>query len=482
MRLTPALILTAAAALLWALIVYETDGVVFELAGIRVSSRSPRMPLAIAGLAFVLAWAHLVHRRRDHPPTPPAPRHPQRFLLLPLAAALTFNLLLMSGPMPPPGEDHCVFVVDLGARFHHYLNCDAPEFLALARDPHLVLGPNPIRQSRPLSITVPHLLAAGLRAAGWFTDSDPYLPLAPEYLSYAAINLATLFAALVAYTRVVERVGGAPGVELVFGAVILGVNELTKPFLLNPHTQMFNVFVPLLSVLLTMRLSDRGKALSPMAAAVIGLLLGVGTLWYGSFAVAALCASVVQLAIFRAPMVAIILGMATLVPYASWAGYVILAVGTFYNHEATSFRQFVWIADCARAGAEGCVTMLTIKSVDMWRASWPVLAAPVACIALLHVTLRFRGASPAASPHRLAYRRAMAITLGVIAVFTALIGYYVWRLSWMAVPPLVVVITLQMQALRRAWPALDGWRGVAAVIGLLIVWIGMLFARQGPYS
>jgi hypothetical protein len=126
--------------------------------------------------------------------------------------------------------------------------------------------------------------------------------------------------------------------------------------------------------------------------------------------------------------------------------------------------------------------MLTIKAVDMWRASWPVLAAPVACIALLHVTLRFRGASPAASPHRLAYRRAMAITLGVIAVFTALLGYYVWRLSWMAVPPLVVVITLQMQALRRAWPALDGWRGVAAVIGLLIVWIGVLFARQGPYS
>ena len=264
--------------------------------------------------------------------------------------------------------------------------------------------------------------------------------------------------------------------------LLLTTNELTRPFLLNPHTQIFNVFVPLLSLAVAMTLIERGRAISVTAASGIGLVLGVGMLWYGSFAVAALCASVVQLVRFRAPLRAVVLGLAALVPYATWVGWLILTIGHFHNHEAVQFRQFVWVADCARAGGDGCVTMLTMKAVEMWRASWPVLAAPVACIALLHVTLRLRGASPAEAPPRLAYRRAMAITLGVIAVFTALIGYYVWRLSWMAVPPLVVVITLQMQALRRAWPALDGWRGVAAVIGLVILWVGVLFARQGPYS
>ncbi len=81
---------------------------------------------------------------------------------------------------------------------------------------------------------------------------------------------------------------GAGLVILVAVGLLVVGNDVTKAFFWSPHTQLFNVFVPVLALDATLRVLD-GAAFDRRFAVGVGLAVGLGVTAYGVFIVVVAC-------------------------------------------------------------------------------------------------------------------------------------------------------------------------------------------------
>jgi hypothetical protein len=441
--------------------------------------RSPWYPLVISVACGLAAWAVSLGTPDEMRTSPPARKG--KFVARLTLMVVALNLLLLAQPDTPPNFMACQFVNPIGRGFIHFLNCDSPEYLGLARDPSLVFS-HGILQARPLSFYGPHLLAESLRLVPRLEKAGPYRPYARHFVAYLLINLVALVTALVCFTRVLERGAGQPaGVELLVSLVALSANDVTKLFFWTPHTQIFGLFVPCLTLYLSFRLLTRAEPLRPGAAAVLGLALGVGALYYGLFVVPAICIGAIHVLVYRRLWPAALVCAGALLPYAVWAATVYALIGSFYNHEVGMYRQFVWMSDCAKVSVASCGPAFRTRLLSLFTTAAPVLFVPV----LLAVGCRAASyIRPAASPQPPmgALARAAVFTFVTIAVFQMLQGAPAPRLSWQMVPPVLLMAAVEFQHLRRAWPGARMQVVNAGIALASLVYVLMLAARQGPYN
>jgi hypothetical protein len=480
-RLSRGLVALCVLAAAWAALLALTGGFDLAVGPVRVSSRSPLNPLLVAIASGLGAWSVSIRAERASGVT--GPHHGVRFVLLLACLVAGLNVLMLAQPAPPSDENNCLFHNPIRHGFRHLLNCDSPEFLALAQEPSLVFV-RPTRQGRPLSFALPYVLARALALVPGVEETWPYRPYAAEFAAFIVINGMLLVAALALFTSVLESGTGArAGSELLPVLVALAVNDVTKLFFLTPHTQIYNLFVPCLSLYLAYHLTLRERALAAGQALGLGLGLGVGLLAYGSFAVAILCAAAIQLLVHRSRGPALAIGAGALLPYAGWALFVWGRTGGFHQEEIEGYRQFIWIADCAALGAAACAPVVRDNLTMFVTAAAPVVAVPLLLALGLRVARHTTGSGqrPSSNESR-ALHVAMAVNLVVTALFLAMMGFYVPRLMWLMVPELLLVIAVEIQALRlwRAAPA--GWRVDAAMLLATLAYLALLVSRQGPYT
>lgn len=154
--------------------------------------QSPYYPLVLAIASGLSAWAVSIGAPDQMRASPPPRRG--RFVARLAVLMVVLNVLLLAQPAPPPTLNACQFVNPLGWGFHHFLNCDSPEYLGLAKDPSLVRT-HGILQARPLSFGIPYLMSQPLRFVFRLEKAGPYRPYAPQFVSYLFVNLAALLAA-----------------------------------------------------------------------------------------------------------------------------------------------------------------------------------------------------------------------------------------------------------------------------------------------
>ena len=404
------------------------------------------------------------------------------FILLVGGLTLGLNVLLLRAPAPEPGTEHqyCVTVQPLGAGFRHIMNCDSEEFLALAKAPNLLLSPyHRLWQSRPLFTGLAYAIARPLQPLTSFG------PRAAELTAYTLINLAAVILAVLCFARLLQsgQAGVPVAAELMFPLGVLMTNDVTKAFFWTPHVQVFNIFVPCLTLYLNFRLIDRGRPLESHEAVLLGLALGVGVTIYGSVAIPVLCAAAVQGLVYRRILAPVLLGAASLAPFACWFLFVRLVTGSFYSNEVEAFRQFVWMGDCIRAGWAACAQTVKNNAWLFARYTAPVILMPIVLAGGCRVARHLWPGIPAPPlPKRGALTLAIAFSLVVTTTFLALMGFYVTRLSWMLVPPLLLILAIELRDLRlsRADPA--GSRFKAGVLAAYMVYFIVLLVRRGPYS
>jgi hypothetical protein len=428
---------------------------------------------------------------------------------------LALNALLLRAGAPPPGTEraHCVEVTPLGRGFRYIENCDSPVFLLLAKEPSLVLTPDrQMWQSRALYPALAHALAVPLEFM------RRYGPQSPEWTAYALINLAAVALGATLFARMLTMPafdGGVPdrlGPELTFPLVLIMVNDLTKAFFWTPHLQMFNILMPCLTLYATARLIRRKRPLGLLEAAIGGLILGFGLLVYGAFMVTAATLALVALIVYRQVLAPGLFLAAFAVPLVCWMSYVRLKTGGFYSHEVVAYRQFVWMLDCARAGAGPGLTMASANGARFLAMTQTVVTFPLMLIALAALGRRlFTGrsadhdasepahvsvASTSASEDRSAAAReaghaiAGAVTayLLVATIFLAAMGFYTPRLSWALVPALLALAVLELRAWRVAMSRglssktllTRGLHGLS--LAACAAYVFLLFHRFGPFS
>jgi hypothetical protein len=474
----------SALAAAWAAVTASTGGSEFLVAGVRLSSHSARNPLILSIACGLLAWALSLARPPQETLMAPAPRGPQ-FTGLLVLMVVAVNVMLLAQPAAPLDEHNCVFDNDAGIGFRHMLNCDSPLFLALAKDPSMVFGTRgATRQSRPLSFLVPFLIAQPLRLVPGLEDHGPYRPYAREFMAYALVNLAALTAALMCFTWAFERgTRRQGGPELLLCLVALAANDVTKIFFWTPHVQIFNVLVPCLSLYLGVRLIDREEPLTVRQAALLGLAFGTTLLLYGSFFIPVLCCSAIQLLVYRRPKPALVLAAVSFIPSLAWILFVYAVVGSFYNYEVEAYRQFIWLSDCLRS-ADGCAPAITSNLLTFFNTTAPVLVIPGILVVASRLARLIWSAGDVVEqqPPPRALGQSIAITFTITLVFLALMGFYVPRLSWLLVPPLLLLAAVEVQGLRFSRPQAQALGLSLAAMAAALAHVLILAARQGPYK
>ena len=483
MRLNPVRRMLLAVCLLlglWSLFITLSGGGGLQLGGLRISSSSPRNPLLIALVTGLLAWFLALTGSTGDDRVHRGPHRGTMFITLLTLLVIGLNIVMQATPPSPPGVFTCYNDQPLRGAFRFQLNCDAMEFMTLADEPSRVFTQR-IRQSRPLSFLIPYAVALPLHVLPDFDVIPIGPPFQKEFLSFVLVNVATLVFALLCFTWAYERgTGWRGGPEWLFVIVVLAANELTKMFMWNPHVQILNVLTPCLTIYLNMRLLERSSALTSGRAIALGSALGAGLLLYGSFVVPLVCVIAIQWFVYRRVWSGLLAGMSASLVYLAWTAVLFLKTGTAYNHEIVAYRQFIWIADCL--AADTCGTAVATHAPAFFNATAAVLTIPAVLAIAIRVARLLQtsdGDAVITAPRTLV--QASALTWVVTFVFVGLAGFYSPRLSWMLVPPVLMLVAYEGGALWRASGARRPWAVSIALVTICIAHVLILAARQGPY-
>jgi hypothetical protein len=407
------------------------------------------------------------------------------FLLLGLMTAFLFSPRLA----PELEKQFCVKIHDVWERRIHWIvNCDSGEFLYLARHPLAVLTlDHRLWQSRPIYPLIGFVLALPIRVLlGPFGGESTVVP---EYAAFVLLN-AMLLMASVALVRRLLRADSPLDAWMIFPVTMLLVNELTKPFFWTPHLQIFNIAVPIGSIALYAWLRPRRARLSGRQFAGLGLLLGIASLAYGAVIVTAIGAFFCALlgdASARTPIAmgtrlrdAGVLLVSFVAPIVAWFLVVVARVGSFFSRETADYRQFVWMLDAAREGV--FVPRLLQHLETFLDRSLSVTLFPG--IALV-IAMLIRGGSGATHPQDGAERDlrcGVLLYLTAAVLFFAPMGYYASRNLWSLVPPLVLLLGLELRALVSATSGRRRTLLSAALVTISGVYVVYWVVRRGPWA
>lgn len=422
---------------------------------------------------------------------------------------------LLIGPRVPDADAgyNCVGNVALEGPFGFALNCDSPEFMWLARDPAGLLNHLNSRQSRPGLI----LLAAAIEAplSLIVPPEGPPVPIyqglydpprvaqsfiqdEPAYFAYILLNLAILLASFHVMRRAIEQRqparNGAEAIILVAAGLLLVANDVTKAFFWSPHTQMFNILVPVVAVYATQRVVVDAR-LERRLALALGTLIGLGMITYPAFIVVPACVlPPALLGLFRAPSarargrdlasLALMLLLAV-IPAALWYVFLRLTAGHMFYAELSD-NEVVWMKD---ALAHGVGTFLAGwfgnlgQLVAMAAPQALALTALVGWLGFTFVRAARRGEIEdgrvtAALPM---VGTGLYVSFAMLGFYTC-VGWMAPRLAFPMLPPLVAAAGATALLLARRLP--PGPRTVLAGGCLAIAAAQIVYevAKQGPWS
>jgi hypothetical protein len=397
--------------------------------------------------------------------------------------------LVMLGPMVD--KPFCATPVYVNSVMAYPYNCDSVEFTRLAHNPRRILEYHNERQSRPGYVAI---AAVGTRTIGpvahWLHLDRLYGQNDKAYIPLVLINLVATAIAVLLLAWLLSRLGTPTMVTVALSALVV-VNEVTKPFTWTAHQQTIALVVPVATIaavrwLLLARPSWRGVGL-------LGLGFGLASLVYGSFLITAGVVLLVLVARraggwFRsgwwrqAFLPAVVFGIGFAAPQLTWMAICRVVTGSYYNHEAEVYDEFVWpYIALRRHGLGGLVsatrdmTVTTIRELEVATVAMLLVGALAALAVLLRVRLA------ADSPED----RAIVVGAGLTVLFSVLfawgIGIIASRLMFHAVPALFVVagwLAARVTAGSRPASRLVG----PAFLVLAAAVMAADIAAQGPYS
>ena len=440
------------------------------------ATQAQRILIALV-VAVLLAGVWVVSERSKLP-TPVVASRTVGWRLSIAATALGVSVLVfLMFFQPLPNDLGCSssMLVRLNPHMGFIWSCDSWLFQDAAKNPSLLLHQAFPRQDRPVYT----ILGSGMlytigQVVGWLGFDGSYQGIDIQALvSLDLLNVLVLMAAAVLLVRQLLAMGTPIALTAAL-ATPLVLNDVTTQFTFTPHQQTFAMLVPVVTVLMTRR-----TLLDPPRwhmACWWGLALGVGALAYGSFVltvpvvVVALC---VKLGLKAAPAAgAFVAGFAA--PQIGWIALCRLVVGSYYNHEVTAYRQFVWVLDSLRRGPgdlwrrSASYLLLTLQEIIGTRELW--VAGAVIGLGIVLAVLRRIDLTPGTADDR-ATLSAVAWTAVVTVLFLWGIGYYTDRLSTTLLPLLLIVagwVYSRLAGDLRGWTRrLVSLVAAAAVLGWL---------------
>ncbi|HEY2670093.1 MAG TPA: hypothetical protein VGJ07_06915 [Rugosimonospora sp.] len=399
-----------------------------------------------------------------------------------LAAAHLLLLAPMDKTLP------CGTPVRIDAHLGYPMNCDSPLFMQLAHKPQLLLQKDSVRQSRPVYV---YLAAAATAVIGpvahWVGLDALYGQSDSAFIPMVLINLVVAAAAVALFLWLMLLIGAPPAVTWSLTA-ILAVNDMTKAYYWPPHQQMFGLLVPMATAVVCRWLFLNRP--SWRFAATAGLILGISALAYASvlITVAAGALTILITAERRVPALrlavakAAVLLAASAAPTLVWIEICRAVTGTYYNHEAVTYHEFVWLPQAAAAGWRPLVHALSNATMmtggQLIEVTW-LLVAVLAVLAVGAVFLRVD--IVAGEPGQRAALAATGVSVLCTLAFLWGLGFWAYRLTYHVVPLLLILIGWIASRLSNV----SVWSRYATQVGLVVIaagWVAFELFSHGPYS
>lgn len=450
-------------------------------------------------------------------------------LALPLLILSVYCIGLAIGPRVPDDLQgrYCVRNVYFIWPFGLSLNCDSFNYLEEAANPAFLLHPKAIHQARPGHIVLVHIAGYPVR---WITqialaglnleeslsfDSSVFgiedefrrtTIISPEeltatvrlfipyFVTYFLIDILFLSLGFWLYLRLVQP--HIPIRDVALPVILIGlllvINDMTKAHLLSPHSQVFNIFVPLFALFAFVMVWRDIRFLEWI---LLSALIALGVLSYGYFAIVVpTCVlafiigdlereQVDRRAVIRWLIYPLAMLLVVALPYLIWYGYVISVNGAFYSYEVDCCNQIVWMAETWKAGPS---VFFSRWFENFWFfLQQALLGAGVIYLLLIVAGILWASAGrprlELSSQNKMVVVGATVVSLLTI-VFYAFLGYRVWRLAYGAIVPFIVICGLLYNALiAKITP--NRIRIAETVVLTLVVWFtAFVIGKDGPWT
>jgi hypothetical protein len=389
-------------------------------------------------------------------------------LLIGLSVAIiTVSLLASPRLMQQWKSDDCMKTIRIYGPFQFDFNCDSNLFLILADNPSLLLKDKLYiaGQGRPLYPVIGWILSTPFRifqfapVAKYLSGLDGRWSIGflPELMAFIFLNWLLMIASIAIFLRLIASDAVVFRVWEVLPATILLVNEITKYAFWTPHLQIFNIFMPVVSIYMFCRVLEKQNSLTWRQMCLIGLMIGLSSLIYGAFGVTAIGTIICILwgkerGTFKGDKLqrlkkCFLMGGSFLMPMISWYIFIGVATGTVYNHEIVKYRQFIWLKDSFLKGAPALMTDVSANIAAYLDTLLSVVAFP--CLVLAVVIFLTRKLNTGNLRALYGDERWQAIVIYIVSnlSFYGLMGFYETRLSWTIVPAILVILGLTIRRL-----------------------------------
>lgn len=331
-----------------------------------------------------------------------------------------------------PSNPACGRVLNVFANLNVLINCDSAVFMKDAQSPSRLFNGESVYQDRPAHALLVWIMSSFMKFLGVPNESQEIIGNSGDvttyqstfYLSYLVINLLILLMAIklaIDYIfPIYSKWSTYSGASTIFLIIFLVAgNELTKTFFWTPHSQMFNILLPVMSLVMLSKLEkiDSFKVFLSLTFSLVFLMF-----FYPLFGILLIIMVFANYSNFwtRAAIISMVLSINLIYPrILEYLG------GSYSNHAILKFRQYVWILDAAKQDEISERTMANIKLFASTIPVIPTLLLTAGAILLLIVVLRVEKKSIAINSEHLPY-----FVFFVVYVFSVLaMGYYSRRLT-----------------------------------------------------
>jgi len=377
-----------------------------------------------------------------------------------------------------PASPVCGRVVNVFADLNVLINCDSAVFMKDAQDPTRIFEGISVYQDRPAHSVLVWILATMLRSIGVPNQSREIVGTSGqttiyETLYYGSYLLINLVVVVVSVLLALKFVFGSLHwktikLEKYFAVTILLVvaaNELTKTFFWTPHSQMFNILLPTLSLAL---LASRSKICSFRQFISLNAVTLLLMFFYPFFGLTFGLLLFTRYSNFIKRILTIALFSSVYVVYP----YILeLFGGKHRNFVVEEYRQYVWVLDSFRN--KELITNLTLNFNSFFGSTFPII--PTILMIVLLSVLTFITARSKSYPIEKVWADLVPYLLFAFLYLIALslMGYYSRRLT------LGLYIFLELLAIKFSLKVLGGRFNkskqmfLMLLLGLLVgSWIG----------
>jgi hypothetical protein len=366
-------------------------------------------------------------------------RYFEKHLYLPyILGALILQLVSLFKQYP---YNHpCGRVFTLKNNLSVLINCDSAVFMRDAQDPLRLFNGISVYQDRPLPT-----LTASILSKIWheFNFPDYYRSIIGNsgisttyslatYAFFLLINVAILATACLLSLKIIVGQFKANNINIklypyVAGVIIsvVALNEITKTFFWTPHSQMFNILLPVYMFYLLQFSKKNVSTKFYLFNSFIFLML------LFSYAFFILLAFSLALMNWKTLRIRIFLITTILFGYLSYPFILSTLGGNFYSIGIERYRLFIWIFDSLneRSGSPSI-----INNIHLFLETLPVI--PIILISFLFVYyIRKKNSS---FYQIFLFLKIELLQLHVYALLLAGYGYYARRLSY----PLIIFLSL----------------------------------------